>query len=128
MSTQASMSASPSFQSACASSESSVRSGGTDTWPLVPVVVAPSINEPPRKQTRWSCFGDTRHALRAYYVSVYRNSVTNEGIHLSVLLAFWEKLAGVRMSLDHAFPNEPCVDSLHCLCIHLGESKLSGAR
>ncbi len=40
-------------------------------------------------------------------------------IHLSVWKALREKLIGVCMAFDYTFPNEPGVDSLHCLSVHL---------
>jgi hypothetical protein len=58
------MSSTPVFQSLFPFSESSSGLGGTETGCMrAPVRVAPSMREPPRKQTRWSCFGVNRQVL-----------------------------------------------------------------
>ena len=54
----------PDFQSRKPAFVSSWGLGGIETLStIVPVVVAPSMRDPPRKQTKWSCFGVSRHDL-----------------------------------------------------------------
>lgn len=61
---QVSMSSAPVFQSRRPCSWSSCRCGGIDEVPeTVPAVAAPSMSEPPKKQTKWSCFGVKRQEL-----------------------------------------------------------------
>ena len=55
----------PVFQSRLPVSLSWEGRGGMETgWVSAPDVVAPSMSEPPRKQTRWSCFGVRRQELQ----------------------------------------------------------------
>lgn len=77
-------SSTPVFQSRLPEDESSPVRGGTDTvWPKAPVLVAPSISEPPRKQTRWSCLGVRRHEL---FTGNYENPATKaHEAHISPL-------------------------------------------
>ena len=59
----------PSSQSFCPAGVNCSGRGGTETVPsTASVVVAPSINEPARKQTRWSCLGDNRHVLTKRFI------------------------------------------------------------
>ena len=64
VSMQVLISSTPSFQSFWPASVNSLARGGVDTDETIgSVVIAPSIREPPRKQTRWSCLSDSFHTL-----------------------------------------------------------------
>lgn len=62
-------SSTPLIQSRVPCAVSSVARGGTDAaCSVVPVVTAPSMSEPPKKQTRWSCLGIIRQVLRYWSI------------------------------------------------------------
>ncbi len=43
----------------------------------VPVVTAPSMREPPKKQARWSCLGETRQFLFTVFIERCRRQSVN---------------------------------------------------
>lgn len=55
---QVSISSTPVFQSRSPLAFRCLVCGGIETgWTAAPVVTAPSISEPPKKQIKWSCLG-----------------------------------------------------------------------
>jgi hypothetical protein len=109
----------PVFQSLFPVSESSPTGGGTETgWTRGPVLVAPSISEPPRKHTRWSCLGASRHEL-IETDSVRGKRKVIEYVHLSIGVLFRYQLSRVSHFCIHALLDEVFVNSTHSIVIHL---------
>lgn len=114
------MSSKPSFQSFWPDSVSSLARGGTDTGEAIDsVVVAPSIKEPPRKQTRWSCLGNTCHDL---LISIREGNLASQSQKVSIHLtssSVGNKLHSICNPWFEAFPNETIVNCLHGILVHL---------
>jgi hypothetical protein len=123
VSTHVLMSSKPVIQSRFPVSDSSTAIGGIETGCLcASVATAPSIRDPPRKQTRWSCFGDTPHLLSGTIIS-YRCCSEKNDVHLSIGLTLWDELGGVGQLFPQTFPDEGVVYRAHCIFIHLTNVK-----
>ena len=118
----------PDFQSRKPVLVSSWGLGGIETLlTVVPVFVAPSMREPPRKQTKWSCFGASRHELvRHGHVSNFAPiedhvfiSCVYSDIHLPLLVTFGYKFGGIHHLRREALLHEMTMYRCHCIIVHL---------
>ena len=118
------MSSIPVVQSRRPISESSSARGGTLTSSRTsaPAWVALNRRFPPRKQTRKSCFGVSRHELlRKHYVGSRLSKVT-EDLHFTVRVrrcVFWNEFCRVGETRLGTLLDKVIMDSLDCVFIHL---------
>jgi len=86
---------------------------------MASVVVAPSINEPARKQTRWSCFGDSRHVLLRFIKQQVERRGKDSGYEHLPILTFRKQFSGICQLVCFALLDEIRMDALHGLFVHL---------
>lgn len=84
-----------------------------------PPNLVPNINDPPRKHTRWSCFGDSIQGLTPISGSKTIASTISKGNSLSVWPVVWKQLNSVSQPFCQTLFDQPIVYRLHRPVVHL---------
>ena len=115
----------PLIQSRLPTLVSSLARGGIDTvGPVVPVVTAPSMREPPKKHTRWSCFGTIRQVLSGSTEFSAKTDNCERYGHLAFAIALWDDLLRVDQPFVFALPNQMSGHGGHSFFVHLNGGAL----